>query len=306
MRLVRLLPLAGILLFIWILSGMDMPGVISALSGTDPIYFLASLAVAAMVMLIKAYKWKALLDAQGAGASFIEAIKAWLSGFFVGIMTPGRVGEVSRAYYLKGRPAGRTAASIAVDRFQEMVILLCFAAAGAAAFSSSMDGSLVLLETILLCLVVMGLVAAVFSRKGAARTVLRPLSGIPFVRGRKGLFHDFYSGMGVFRDWWLAASTSLLTVIAWALTILQYDLLAMSLGLDLSYPFLFLAIPVVMVLDALPVSIMGIGTRDAALVFFFSLVALPLESAISFSLLMLAVYAITGFVGLIAWSREHN
>ena len=61
-----------------------------------------------------------------------------------------------------------------------------------------------------------------------------------------------------------------------------------------------------MVLDALPVFVMGIGTRDAALVFFFSLVGLSAEAAVSFSLMMLLVYAITGLVGLVAWSREHG
>ncbi len=306
MKPAKLLPLAGILLFVWILSGMDLPDIISALFRADLRLFLSSLAVAAAVMLAKAFKWRALLKAQGTDAAFTEAVRAWLSGYFLGIITPGRIGEVSRAHYLRGRPAGRTLASVAVDRLQEMSILLCFAAAGAIAFSSSISGGAALLGAITMGLLAMAVLVAVFSRKGPARAVLRPFSGLPFIRDRRGAFHDFYSGIGALKDWKVMAYTSLLTVLAWALTILQYDLLALSIGLELAYPFLFLAIPVVIVLDALPVSVMGIGTRDAALVFFFSLVSLSPESAVSFSLLMLMVYAITALVGLLAWSSEHR
>ena len=46
-------------------------------------------------------------------------------------------------------------------------------------------------------------------------------------------------------------------------------------------------IPLITLLDALPISFSGLGTRDAAMIFLFSLMSLSAEAAVSFSLLIL-------------------
>lgn len=54
----------------------------------------------------------------------------------------------------------------------------------------------------------------------------------------------------------------------------------------------------------LPVSVSGIGTREAALVFFLSFIGIQAEAAISFSLMQLLIEYIGAAPGFYLWHRN--
>jgi hypothetical protein len=109
------------------------------------------------------------------------------------------------------------------------------------------------------------------------------------LKDRITLYYDeFFTGLSAFsldrRRFFLSI---FIGIIAWIPPFFYGDLLARSLGIDLGLFFFILVIPVISLLDLLPISISGIGTRDLALIFLFGLQGISAEQAIAFSLLYL-------------------
>ena len=84
----------------------------------------------------------------------------------------------------------------------------------------------------------------------------------------------------------------LLGIIAWMISILVAVFVLLSLNISqIPLLFVFVIVPIITLLEILPISISGIGTRDAALIFLFSYFAVSAEQAIAYSLL----YLFTGY-----------
>jgi hypothetical protein len=101
------------------------------------------------------------------------------------------------------------------------------------------------------------------------------------------------------------AVAGVLTVVVWALIFFLAWNVAAGLGIDVSVWYLFLIMPVVTLVEVLPVSVAGLGTRDAAVIYFFSVAGIQDAAAVGFSLgyLLIGTY-ITALTGFIMWLRR--
>ena len=118
------------------------------------------------------------------------------------------------------------------------------------------------------------------------------------------MFHDFYSGVEETSKSKIAIST-VLCLVSWLLSVFQFHVLAVSIGIQLPLTAFFAIYPVTTLLDVLPISFSGIGTRDAALIFFFSLFSIQPEISVSLSLLFFVVsYMLAAVPGLLLWMRN--
>ncbi|MCK9330677.1 MAG: flippase-like domain-containing protein, partial [Candidatus Cloacimonetes bacterium] len=154
------------------------------------------------------------------------------------------------------------------------------------------------------CAIVFGIYTV--SRKTYMEKILRPFFTV-FIPARyrnrlSGYFDDFYSGFDAFfASRRQAAECVGVGVVSWILAVGYASLLAKSIGIDAGY-YMFLVIPIISMLDLLPISISGIGTRDAALLYLFGIIAIPPETAIAFSILYLvSSYWLVALVGLVFW-----
>lgn len=57
--------------------------------------------------------------------------------------------------------------------------------------------------------------------------------------------------------------------------VLNYFLVFKALGLDIPFKPLFLLVPLVMLVSEIPITFLGLGSREAAIIFFFSGFATP-------------------------------
>ena len=120
------------------------------------------------------------------------------------------------------------------------------------------------------------------------------------------MFNDFYSGLrmitGNRKRLFMAFS---LGIAAWALSTAHRYLAGLSIGMDVGYLTLFLVMPIITLLDTLPISLSGIGTREVSLLFFLSLFGVAAETAVAFSVLLLLLgYVLVGAVGFALWLRN--
>ena len=119
----------------------------------------------------------------------------------------------------------------------------------------------------------------------------------------KTWFSDFCNAIKTLNTRQLVLATSM-TFLGWIIYILTMYLLVLSI--DIHIPFLYLAtcVSIAAVITLIPITISGIGTRDATLIILFSYLGLSKEPAIAFSLTILFMYAVNGLIGLVAWLKK--
>ncbi len=311
MRKERLLPLIGVALFLVVFSRLDFGLLLSAFGRIDYRLFALSAAFTVPAVVIKAYKWTLIVKSYGIKYPLGAATGAFLAGFFVGSVTPGRIGDLCRALYLRkdaGVSMGRSLTTVIVDRVIDIGALFFISMAGLLFVVTMAEGTVQVFLAVGAAFAAFAAAVFVALRKRLMVAMLRPLfSRFAPQRYRQTLsavFHDFYGGMGQMDPRKLSASVAL-SFAGWAIVIMQYYILTQSAGLGIPVAFLFGAIPVVMILDALPISFSGIGTREASLVFFFSLAGAPAESAFLVSLMLFVQnYLFCSALGLFFWVRH--
>jgi hypothetical protein len=120
---------AGTLLLLLFFKGVDFRAMGAAFSRADPVLLAASVAVSALTMVLRSWRWGELLRPLGR-VGFLDLFSATVVGFMAGLVIP-RAGEVLRPYLVSRRHAIRTSAgfaSIILERIVDLVtVLLLFA-----------------------------------------------------------------------------------------------------------------------------------------------------------------------------------
>ena len=304
MKKSKLLPVIGIVLFVYILTRVDIAKVIDGFSRINFIFFGITIVILAAQHPIKALRWKILVDSYGIKFPLIESLRGWMIGYSLSLITPGKVGDFARAYYLKGKlETGKALTSVMADRVIDVFVLFVFAIIGISIFVTNyVKNDFLLFGTYTLFALFVAAIF-IFSKKSIATTLVRPfyykLTPQKYKKRAKKVYNDFYSGIEIlFKKKRAILVTTLITIAFWFVSILGSYTLAIALGLNVSYMFLLIINPIVLIILALPISFSGIGTRDATLIFFFSYLGLTAEVTLSYSIMNLIldyVFAIFGF-----------
>ena len=148
-----------------------------------------------------------------------------------------------------------------------------------------------------------------FSKKRIASAILRPfyyrLAPKKYREKMKSVYTEFYSGIELmYRRKKVLITVIILTFIVWLGTMAVIYFIGLSLGIEIPFDFLLIVFPIITLLEALPISFSGVGTRDAAMIFFLSFIAITAEASVSISLMYLLITYIFGFVGFGLWYRN--
>ncbi|MEM9997967.1 MAG: lysylphosphatidylglycerol synthase transmembrane domain-containing protein [Bacteroidota bacterium] len=122
-----------------------------------PGWALAALALVPLNLWLEAYRWHRLVRRLAPAVRQRESVGAVLSGYPIGLLTPGRVGDyVGRAFYLRHAGRWQLAALTFAERMMTLACCLVFGLAALTLFLLTEAGLDVYAWTTLLCL---GLVA---------------------------------------------------------------------------------------------------------------------------------------------------
>jgi hypothetical protein len=93
-----------------------------------------------------------------------------------------------------------------------------------------------------------------------------------------------------------------LTVLAYGIFFGQCYMLALALDMPLSYTQVSYAVAIGSLVTLLPISISGLGTREAAIIAYLGTAGISDEQALGFSLLVFATFYLAGgMLGAVAW-----
>lgn len=290
------------LLAIVLLRMDDRAAIWSAIAAAD----LAPLALAVALVFVnlhlKVVRWDVLLRTRGIRYPLGRAWGAYLSSAYVGMLTPGRVGDVLRVQYLRRDQDVSYAeglASVVMDRLCDLYVLVVFTAIGLVRFSSILVGQLayvawaVVAATVLgpLILLVPGVAERLLSR--TYRRLARQTDAGGFDRFLEALRANVGRAL---------ALTIPLTIVAFLVNYAQAWLAARALHLDLSFFDLMCLLSIASLLGLLPISISGVGVRELFFALAFPVLGLAASSGVSFGLLVFVVINLVVIVaGFVSW-----
>lgn len=298
-RIAPLRHLAGPLILVLIIVRIDRRAILDALVHARLWPVFAAGAVVLAAIPLRALRWNALLARMDQVVGFREAFRLYASGTFAGTATPGRVGEMYKAAPLiaRGMPARRAIASVLLDRVFDVAV----AAAAALLYAVAiMQGSVALAVVAgALAIAAIGFTAFLSRRETALVARVRrapPSAPVGHIRA------TIEESLAAIAAPGALARVVLLTAVASACAWLANHLLVRSLGLALD-PFETAGVSAAAGLAAmLPVSVLGVGTRDAALLLLLVRYGASPSDAVALSTLFLLLNVWTGLTcGLAAY-----
>jgi uncharacterized protein (TIRG00374 family) len=285
--------LFGPALLILILSRLNLRASWETLKTVDFRWFLPAFLFAVPEIFFKSERLKSFVTRASSHISLKNAAWAFLSGQPLAAVTPGKLGDVTRIILLNRLcrlPMPAALAVHAADRIYDLAAVLLLAIIGFISFLVGAQQQGPALAAILGMLAGMFLIL-IFLNPRWMKYLLKPLvMGLLSKKLADQLSHhgrEFYDKLHTllipsFRIF----GPFVLSFLAWETAILRAYFCAMALGLPLSFFKFALLAPVMIMVELLPISILGFGTREAAMFLLFTSDQLPRESLMAFSLLI--------------------
>ncbi|NLG07445.1 flippase-like domain-containing protein [Candidatus Peribacteria bacterium] len=283
-RFLHLLKLGGVLLFLLVLSNIDRAALWWSIRQSDAVLLCAAFPLVFVIYACKSVRWHIMSSAAGSGASLWESWKLYNIGVFLAFITPGKLGELGKAAYLRkeGVPI-RTGISIVVlERLADVAIVAILATVsigvlfGIGWFFVAIGSGIVL--SVLL-----------YMRRESIRT-LQNVSWLQFTR----LLTTPRVITGLL-GW---------TCLSWGVHFLWSVTIAWGIGIHVPIVSLVAVLTIASVFSMLPIAPSGLGTREAALLVLLSPYGVEAHHAVALALVMFLHICIASLLGGVYWLQR--
>lgn len=298
---VKLLVSGGLLY--WLLSRVDRGQLWENIRHASPLWLVAALALYLLMILVSAWRWKQLLDAQQVPATFKHLTASYLVASFFNNFLPSNIGgDVIRIADTAVAAGSKTRAATIVlfDRGIGLIGLVLVAALGATIATELGDQ-----EPFDPLWLWIGLGAGSLA--------------ISFTLMKPGIIGKILTPLRVFHKEWVderitqlleslekfAARPSALvrcllgSIVVQIILVWFYAAIAHAMGVPVPTVHLAVLIPMSFIVQMLPLSVNGFGVREAIFGLYFAKLGLPKESAIALSFLgaaLIMVFSVSGAV----------
>lgn len=297
-----LLRLLGPALLILFLANANLGELWNTISSASPWPIIISLLLMPPFVLIKAWRWLRLMRELGLRLDFPTACALYTVGLFYGATTPGQAGDLLKALFLRdrGQPLAPAMLSVVLDRLFDLLVMAALATLGIFALgrllpSRELQAALVLLMGLGLAALTTVLVAR-RAREWMLTVALPRLA--PRLTVTLGRWNQQLQGLTLRPA--LLGELMLLSLGSACFTFLRLWLLFLALGLDRVPLYVVIgASALIAVLQVLPISIAGLGVRDAVLIAILLPYGYIAEQAITLSVLFLLLnlqHILAGFI----------
>lgn len=286
-----------LVLLVLLFQKIDIKNIIGHLLNLHPLYFFLSLLMFIPIVLLSSYRWKKLLSMQ-----FDLKTKKSIELFFVAttfnIFIPARMGDFSRSYFLrreKNFNMKKGTAAFLVEKAYDMFALSLLSLIGVM-LTYKLNHYSWILPTLLFCVILMVLFSYLIKFEN---TALFP----KLFFFKKDAAKDVKEYVSSLRKEGLVQKIFLLTIVYWLIQLIQAYFFFLSLRV-VPNPFIVLSfIPIGIFVGLIPLTIVGMGTRDTVfLILFKKFFEAPLIAG--FGILFTLRYLIPGFIGLI-WVKKY-
>jgi uncharacterized protein (TIRG00374 family) len=298
-----LLRLLGPALLLVFLANSNLQDLFTVLREAELGPILLSLALMPPFVIIKSWRWRRILQEMSLELPLGTACGLYCVGLFLGATTPGQAGDLVKAWYLRdrGHPIAPALLSVVLDRLFDLLIMAALATLGIFALGQLLPSPE--LQTALVIAMAIGLVTLTVLLVGRGprewlMTVALPRFAPAGVREALERWSTQLASLSL-RPAMLVA-VSIASLISAFFTFWRLWLLFLALGItDVPLYVVVGVSALIAVLQVLPISIAGVGVRDAALLAVLAPYGYSVEQAIALSGLFLLInlqHILVGFI----------
>ncbi len=310
--------IVGTAAFIALLVWLDVRGTLhledvwGALSRANRWAVALSIGLYVPFLLIKAWRWRTVSTAMGMPVSPGDGWRVYAIGLAAGTFTPGQAGDAIKAWYLQrmGYPLSRALGSAVLDRLFDVAALALLGLLGVAVYGQRFAGqapALVLWAAV--CAGLVALAAWPRTRRWALRFVSGRLGRLQWrpAGDRTGTGTGTGRQVPALEEWSFGAGTLVgvvaLTALSFATSVFRVWLLAGAVGVWLGPLEISGFVGLTTAAALVPVTVGGVGTRDAIAALAFAQLGRPPAEGIAVSALILLLNFVQAVVGWLVWLR---
>jgi uncharacterized protein (TIRG00374 family) len=291
---------------------IDWRNSVAHLLAAEPVWLVLAAAVNLGALLLSAWRWERLLQVLEPRLGFWPALKAYWVGSLFGNVLPSTVGgDVVRLALVRERAGlANASASIAVERLSGLVVLLVAALVALAppAAAAMLGQQRWWLLYFLAGVLAGGILLLTFApqRFAAERgsRLRQQLAAFPQAIKLLDAAGAFARALLTYRrrPGALIVTLALSALFYAMLAVFQWALLR-AVGADIGVLEVAVAVPLVVLVHLLPISINGLGVAEGVFVVLYSRLGVPPEIALSAAILRRLVLVAITSIGLVYWHR---
>jgi uncharacterized protein (TIRG00374 family) len=297
----------GVSLFIMILMKINLHEAWYAIVHVDLTFVILSLVAQLIALLFAAIRWQYIMRRFSIRLPFTSTLVYQLIGTAAALVTPGQVGEFVKVFYHRreGYPAGESFLSVLIDRLCDIFTLVLF---GFIAIS-------VIFRVPIPLAIILGIsgitgVTLVFlflrnkEENGykMAALLARITPKAYKEMARKNVL-QLTRKISEFNTRFLF-SVAILSLTNFFFQLLRSYMLVLALHIQVPFTYFAMVVPLLRLVGLLPISILGIGTRDITAIYLLGRVGVSQPSALLVSTLTLITVQFQTMAGLVAWWRN--
>lgn len=252
-----------VLIFYIIFTRIDIWSVIQVLSNVSPFYLLLSILILGVIVILSVRRWQIILQITGYSISFQRSFYILMAAFPLTSITPAKSGDVIKAYYLRDKvPMSKTIGTVLAERMFDLFSLLLISIIGS--MFNFQKKILVFLIPIFFLLIMLFILSGRNFR-------------VPFI---KDSWHDKLQNMMLSIRTIMKNKKTFFTILTisialWFLAMIQIMLFFYALDINVPFIFAMANIPIAIFVGFIPITLGGMGTRDATIIMLFAEYAEP-------------------------------
>lgn len=286
-------------ILLWLLArGIDIDAVGQQMAGADPLWLLIALLLAAAVLPMAAIRWRLVTRAIREPVSTREALSITAIGWFFNQTLPSTIGGDAVRVVLAYRTGiSKTGAihGIVLDRLMGLFVVLALATIFLPPLLSGLDADFQ--KWFLVVFIGLGFAgyAVLFLVSGS---FAERLDNIRLGRLLRALSRDARTTLLSFSPGGVILAISVVLQIVQIASVYAIEV---AVGVDVGFTAIMIALPAVLLISSLPISLAGWGVREQSMVLALGAMGVAATDALAVSVLMGLSWIVIGLPGALVW-----
>ncbi len=296
-------------LLIFLFRQIDRVSLFGIIKNIDKPVLFCAFFVLFFSYLLCYFRWEMLLNAVHAKISPRKIITSYAGGVFFNLFLPSTIGgDLVRSVDMSAhtKKSREVVATVILDRLSGYIGLVAVTVLALIPGWAIIKNTSILFSVAVITAVLVAVLLVLFNKLiySKINKLLHSYHAVKILQYIK----DVHQEIHVFRHHKaVIANNLLISVILQAINPVTFYLIALSLGIKINILYFFVFLPIISAVTLLPISIGGLGLREATTMFFFTQVGLTKDLSFAMSILnffFMAVYASLG--GLIYVLTVHH
>jgi glycosyltransferase 2 family protein len=244
-----------ITIFYLLFTKISLIKTIQLIQHSNMLYLLSSLLLLCFIVFLLILRWYIIITKFSSSITFKQSMISLLSSLPLNSFLPSKAGDLYKAYYFKHIGFSRVLGAVFTERIFDVFALIVLLLSSAIFLHNT------LFTLIALSLLIILLVIFIF---------FRLWNKLPFFKN-KNILNKLSSSFRFFiKDPLNSLLILAISIFSWGLSLLQLYLLFMALSIKIPLIYFFATITIVIFISMIPITVAGMGTRESAILYFFS------------------------------------